>query len=202
MPEDTDVSDGSSDIVPRDGSDRARRARGLPRRGPGVARGATCPTQPLPSLDTEAGFAAHREWERRDVRRAAGGRHLARGVRRARRRTARVAGLRRGVLGCRRAGAGQPERHLPARADDLRVRHRGAEGTLPYPDGEGRGGLGAGLVGAGRRQRPRVAAVQGREGRRRLAAVRSEDLVDARRPSPTGCSGCSVPTRPRSATAA
>ena len=42
-----------------------------------------------------------------------------------------VADLRGGVLPRRRAAAGHPERHLPARADDLRVRHAGAAGPHP-----------------------------------------------------------------------
>ena len=42
-----------------------------------------------------------------------------------------VADLRGGVLPRRRAAARDAERHLPARADDLRVRHGGAAGPHP-----------------------------------------------------------------------
>ena len=60
---------------------------------------------------------------------------LAGRVRRPRRRLHQVADLRGGVLARRRARAGQPERHLPARPDDHGGRHRRAEGPLPAADG-------------------------------------------------------------------
>src|ERR1700761_3846095 len=75
-----------------------------------------------------------------------------------------------------RAGASQCQRHLDAGADVVRARHRGATGPGSAEDGQRRGDLGAGLVGAGVRQRPRVAALHGRPRRRRLAAQRTEDL--------------------------
>ena len=65
------------------------------------------------------------------VRRPVGGRVVARGVRRPRRVAVGVADLRGGVLPGRRAAAGHPERHLPAGADDLRVRHARAAGPHP-----------------------------------------------------------------------
>ena len=70
-------------------------------------------------------------------------------------RTCGVADLRGGVLPRRRAAAGHPERHLPARPDDLRVRHAGAAGALPAADGASARRSGPGLVGAERGQRPR-----------------------------------------------
>lgn len=45
-----------------DGSRVHRGREGLPRRGPGLARG-PCAGLPLPSLETAEGFAAHRAWE-------------------------------------------------------------------------------------------------------------------------------------------
>ena len=51
-------------------------------------------------------------------------------VRRSRRDLIAVADLRRGILPRRRPGPGQPEWHLPARADADGVRHAGTEGAL------------------------------------------------------------------------
>ena len=83
-----------------------------------------------------------------------------------------------------RAGAPgrvSPERHLPARADHLRPRHPGAAGPLPADDGDRRADLGAVLVRARGRLRPRLAAVDRppRRRARRLGAQRPEDLVVA-----------------------
>ena len=90
-----------------------------------------------------------------------------------------VGGVRGGVLRRRRAAAGEPERDLPARADAVRARHAGAARAHPAADGARRRDLGAGVVRARGRQRPgrhpRQRAVRDR---RRLAAVRAEDLVD------------------------
>ena len=118
---------------------------------PPAARG----TGPLPSLDTAAGFEAHRAWERDLVRRPLVGGVVARGVRGPRRRALRVAHLRGGVLPRRRAHPGGPERHLPPGTDPLRVRDPRAEGALPPRHGVGGGDLVPGLVGARRRERPR-----------------------------------------------
>ena len=74
------------------------------------------PVEPLPSGDTREGFARHLEWERRLFDARLGRRLLARGVRRPGREPLGVADLRGGVLPGRRAAAGDPERHLPARA--------------------------------------------------------------------------------------
>ncbi len=79
---------------------------------------ANVPRQPLPSGDTARGL-------RRATWSGSGalfdgplvGRVVARGVRRPRRLALGVADLRGGVLPGRRAAAGHPERHLPARAD-------------------------------------------------------------------------------------
>ena len=141
---------------------------------------ANVPAEPLPSGDTEEGFRLHREWEKKlfDARYSVvswpeeyGGRGASLGV----------ADLRRGVLPGRRPAAGQPERHLPARAHHLRVRHRRAEGALPAADGRGRRAVGPGLVRAQRRQRPGRDQEPGDAGRRRLAGERPEDLGHARR---------------------
>ena len=83
-------------------------------------------------------------------------------VRRPRRRLHQLADLRGGVLPRRRAGAGQPERHLPARPDDHGGRHRRAEGAVPADDGVERDRLGAGVERAQRR-----AATSPRSARRR-----------------------------------
>ena len=95
------------------------------------------PRPALPSGDTREGFAAHLEWERAlfDARYAVVSWPVR--VRRSGREPLGVADLRGGVLRGRRAAAGHPERHLPARADDLRVRHPGAKGSDPAEDGVG-----------------------------------------------------------------
>ena len=94
-----------------------------------------------------------------------------------------VADLRGGVLPGRRAAARHPERHLPAGADHLRVRHPGAEGPHPAADGRRRGPVVPGLDRAQRRQRPRRHQEPRRSATtsRRLAAHRAEDVDDARR---------------------
>ena len=94
---------------------------------------ANVPGRPLPSGDTREGFAAHLEWERQLFDGRLGGRVVAGRVRRPRRVAVGVADLRGGVLPGRRAPAGHPERHLPAGADDVRVRHRGAAGRASCP---------------------------------------------------------------------
>ena len=174
----------------------------MPRHGRGSRR--TCPRDPLPSGDTARGVRPPPRVGAAALRRPLGGRVVARGVRRPRREPLGVADLRGGVLPGGRAPAGHPERHLPARADDLRVRHPGAAGPLPAPDGERRGDLVPGLVRARRGQRP------GRRSRRRRCATRRPAAggSTARRPgrraarsAPTS-SACSAPIPRRSATAA
>ena len=78
----------------------------------------------LPSGDTREGFALHLDWERAlfDARYAVVSWPEAYGGRDA--SPDGVADLRGGVLPRRRPAAGHAERHLPARADRLRVRHR------------------------------------------------------------------------------
>ena len=48
-----------------------------------------------------------------------------------------------------RAGTGQRQRHLDACADAVRARHRGTARSGAAEDGQRRGDLGAGVVGAG-----------------------------------------------------
>ena len=106
------------------------------------------PAEPLPSVDTAAGFARHRDWER----------ELA---------AARLAVVswppEYGGRGASRlhwlifeeeyygrgAGAGRPERPVPAGPDAVRARHGRAAGRSAAPDGQGGRHLGASLVGAG-----------------------------------------------------
>ncbi len=78
---------------------------------------------------------------------------------------------------------GEPERHLPARADHARVRDRGPEGALPPVDGVRRRDLVPGLVRARRRQRPGRHPLAGgaQRGGRRLDPERPEDLGQPRR---------------------
>ena len=167
---------------PTDGpaTTRLNRRRSGPRRARGSKR--TSPATPLPSFDTEVGFARHREWERTlwDGRWSAvswpeeyGGRgadYLA------------LAHLRGGVLPRRRARARQPERHLPPRAHDHGGGHRRAEGAVPPDDGVERDRVGAGVERTQRRLRPRRHPRHRRAQRRRLRvdAQRSEDLGVAR----------------------
>ena len=65
------------------------------------------------------------------VRRPVGGGVVAARARRPRRVAVGVAALRGGVLPGRRPAPGHAERHLPARPDDLRVRHARAAGRDP-----------------------------------------------------------------------
>ena len=95
------------------------------------------PASPLPSFDTEEGFAAHRQWEGvlHEGRWSmvtwpedCGGRGM---------------GLVEWlifeeVLSCRGAGAGQSEWHLSAGTDPHGSRQRGAEGPLSSGHGFGR----------------------------------------------------------------
>ena len=76
---------------------------------------------------------------------------MAGGVRRPRRRLPPLADLRGGVLPRRRAGPGEPERHLPPRSHDHGGRHRRAEGAVPADDGVERDRVGAGVERAQRR---------------------------------------------------
>ena len=123
---------------------------------------------------------------------------MARGVRRPRRLARRVGDLRGGVLPRRCARPGLAERHLPARADHLRPRHRGAAATVAAVDGDRGEDLGPGLVRARGRLRPRVAALDRQGGRRWLAAERAEDLVVPSRVRTRGVRP--VPFRPRAGT--
>ncbi len=145
------------------------------------------------------GFRTASPLGRGAFRRRAVGNHLAGEVRRPRRELAAVGGVRGGVLPRRRAGPGQRQRHVDARADVVRARHRRAARSHSAKDGQRQRDLGAGLVGAGVRQRPRFAALDGDPYRRRLAAQRPEDLELAgtvRRQS-----FWTVPFRPRGAAA-
>ena len=139
---------------------------------------ANVPAEPLPSFDTEAGFAAAPRVGAQAVGRTVVGGVVARGVRRPRRRLPPLADLRRGVLPRRRARPGEPERHLPARPDDHGGRHRRAEGALPAHDGVERDRVGAGVERAERRIGSRRDPVDGRAHRRwrRVGPQRAEDL--------------------------
>ena len=141
---------------------------------------ANVPREPLETLESARGFAAHREWERT----------LARG------RWGMVTWPEEyGGRGCdliewlifeeeyyraQAPAARQPERHLPARANADGVRHARAEGALPATDGSGRGDVGAGLVRAAGGLGSRGTARHCSARRRRVRAARSQDLVLAR----------------------
>ncbi len=119
------------------------------------------PRTPAAGHGHPRGFRAHREV----------GTHPARGplVRRQLARAVRRPGLQLiewlifeeeyYAVGCPRSG--EQQRDHPARPDALRVRHAGPEGPLLPGDGVRRGDLGAGLVRAQRRFRPRRHQDQG-----------------------------------------
>ena len=110
------------------------------------------------------------------VRRRTVGDRVAQEVRRPRRHATAVDRVRGGVLPRRRARSRQRQRHVDARPDAVRARHRRTAGPRAAEDGQRRGDLGAGVVGAGVGQRPRVAALDRDQDRRRLEAQRPEDL--------------------------
>ena len=143
------------------------------------------------------GFRAASTLGQGALRRRPVGDRLAQGVRRPRRHAAAVDRLRGGVLPRRRARPGQRQRHVDAGADAVRARHRGAARPGAAEDGQRRGDLGAGLVGARVGQRPGVAALDGHQDRRRLEAQRPEDLELASSVRRQGIRA--VPVRPRGA---
>ena len=183
------------------GSDLHGRRGRVPRRGPSVAGGERA-DEPLPSFDTEAGFELHRQWERKLYE----GRWSA--VSWPEEYGGRGADYIHWLIfeeeyyARRRAGTGQPERRLPARAHDHGGRHRRAEGALPAEDRHERGASGR-RPGAS----PTPAATSRRSAatasprRRRLGAQRPEDLGVAARCGPTGASASSAPIPRPSATA-
>ena len=159
-----------------------RRRGAVPRRVPRLARGQRSPAGPALGRHPRRLRRAPRVGThpvRRAVRRGV----VAPRVRRPRGQPLGVADLRGGVLRRRRAAARHPERHLPARADDLRVRHAGAEGPHPAQDGRRASRRGAR---AGRSRTPAATSPASRARpcattRRRLAVVGPEDVDDARR---------------------
>ena len=150
---------------------------------------------PTKSYDTAEGFEQHRRWDK--VLFDAGLSVIAwpREIRRPRRHPAAVDRLRGGVLPRRRARPRQRQRHLHARPDPVRARHGGTTRPGAAEDGQRRGDLGAGLVGAGVGQRPGVAALHRDQDRRRLEAQRAEDLELAGAVRRQGIRA--VPVRPR-----
>ena len=160
------------------------------------------PQPPLPSMDTPDGFAAHRDWEHTlaDARlsvvswpHAFGGRDATLDA---------VGGLRGGVLRGRRAATREPERDLPAGADAVRARHARAARADPAADGPGRRDLGAGVVRAGGRQRPRRLRSAGPSAPTAAGCCPGRRPGRRARPTPTAGSGCSAPTPTPSGTAA
>ncbi len=165
---------------------------------------ANVPRPRCPSGDTREGFAAHLGWERAAVRRAVRRRVVARGLRRTRREPLGVADLRGGVLPGRRAATGHPERHLPARSDDLRVRYARAAVAHPRAHGFGRTGPGAR---AGRSRTPAATSPGSRAGPCRDDAgggwrLSGQKTWTTRARSARTCSDCSAATPTPSATRA
>ncbi len=172
------------------------RDRGVPGRGPRLPRrqqGAL----PDEVLRHRRGLRAASALGQGAVRRRPVGDRVAEEVRRPRRLAAAVDRLRGGVLPGRGARPGQRQRHLDAGSDAVRARHRRTARPGAAEDGQRRGDLGAGLVGAGVGQRPGVAAVHRDQDRRRLEAQRAEDLELAGAVRRQGIRA--VPVRPRSA---
>ena len=134
-------------------------------------------------------------------RRPAVGGVLAARVRRAGRVAAGVGGVRGGVLRRRRARAGQPERHLPARARPCSRTAPPSSGPDPAADGARRRDLGAGLVRARGGQRPRRRSAAGAGAPTAAGCSRAEDVEFAGGASRTGRSACSAATRHASGTA-
>ena len=104
---------------------------------------------------------------------------LAEGVRRRRPRPDGAVHLQAGTRDGRSARGRRPRRD-DVRPDADRARQRGAEGALPASNPRRRCRLGAGLFGAERRFRPRLAPDLGGSRRRRVCDQRAEDL-DLRR---------------------
>ncbi len=95
---------------------------------------ANVPTTPLPSMDTEAGFKAHQEWEPSSL--PSGSRSCpGRASRRPRGSLIEWVIFEEEYYRAARP-AGLAERHLPARPDHLRARHPRAAGPLPAVDGD------------------------------------------------------------------
>ena len=160
---------------------------------------ANVPAEPLPSMDTAEGFAAHQEWEAKLAEARWSVVSLA-----ARSTTAADASLVEWVIfeeEYYRAGApGRVSQNGIFLLAPIIFEHGTQEQQdrfLPV-DGHRRADLGAGLVRARGRLRPGLAAArpaEPRRGARRLGAQRAEDLVARGRRTPTGASGCSAPTR-------
>ena len=156
------------------------RKRPLRRRGPVRGSRQHVPAEPLPSLDTQEGFEAHRAWEHELHDAGLGGGLLAGAVRRQVRLARRVAALRGGVLPGRRPAPGRPEWHLPAGAPPSSSSAPRSSRSGPAADGVRRRHLVAGVVGAGRRQRPGGDPQHRDEGRRRLGAVNGQKTWSTR----------------------
>ena len=97
---------------------------------------ANVPAEPLPSFDTEAGFALAPGVGAHALRRPLVGGVVAGGVRRPRRRLPPLADLRGGVLPGRRARAASTRTASSSSAPTImEVGHRRAEGAVPPDDG-------------------------------------------------------------------
>ena len=197
----------STDLV-NHGPDLERRGGGVPRRGAGVARPATSPSGAPSSAATRVG--RHPRGLRPAPRAGSGGCSPTAG-RWCRGRPSTAAAGRRCGSGCssRRSTTGPAARQRVTQNGIFLLAPSIYEfGTAaqqrrdPAPHGRGRGPVVPGLVGAQRRQRPRLRVEPGPAGRRRLGARRPEDLDDRAARSARTSSACSAPTPRASATRA
>ena len=162
-----------------DGPDLQRRGRGLPGRGPRRGSRRRCREHgpPPPPGDWPARRAYDTAWQRKLLRRRLRRAQLADGVRRPRPAGHPAARVPRGVRPGRRAvHRRELRRHDARRADAHRRGHRRAAALPPAPHPPRRRRLVPGLLRAGGRLRPRLAAHAGRARRRRVRRDRPEDL--------------------------
>ena len=146
------------------------------RRAPGSTE--HVPAEPLPSMDTAEGFERHREWEAKLAEARWAVVSWPRSTAAARPRLVEWLIFEEEYYRAGAPGTRQPERHLPARSDAVRVRHAGAEGPLPAARWPPARRSGRRVVGARGRQRPGLAA----QHRGRATTSAAAGVSTARRP--------------------